>query len=338
MRTKSKYNGTTTSEFYCLLNHNGGATMPLFLQPILKTKLWGGQRLSEFGYQLDNDTTGECWCVSAHPNGTSEIINGPYQGQTLDRIWSEHRELFGDFPSKDFPLLTKIVDARESLSIHVHPDNSYAFEHENGQYGKSECWYIIDAEEDAEIVIGTLAESREEVANHVQHGTIESILRYIKVKPGEFYFIPAGTVHTISSGILAYETMQSSDITYRLYDFNRQDNQYNGRPLNIEKALDVIQYNAPLPNIFPESEIIENHKCTHIVSNDFFTLVKWEISGTLNYMKPREFCLVTVLEGEGQMIVDGEIFKLTTGTNFILTSEDLDSVFEGDFTLMISYV
>ncbi|CAC7027079.1 mannose-6-phosphate isomerase [Staphylococcus aureus] len=88
----------------------------------------------------------------------------------------------------------------------------------------------------------------------------------------------------------------------------------------------------------PESEIIENHKCTHIVSNDFFTLVKWEISGTLNYMKPREFCLVTVLEGEGQMIVDGEIFKLTTGTNFILTSEDLDSVFEGDFTLMISYV
>ncbi|HDP1990579.1 TPA: hypothetical protein P6G21_001743 [Staphylococcus aureus] len=185
--------------------------MPLFLQPILKTKLWGGQRLSEFGYQLDNDTTGECWCVSAHPNGTSEIINGPYQGQTLDRIWSEHRELFGDFPSKDFPLLTKIVDARESLSIHVHPDNSYAYEHENGQYGKSECWYIIDAEEDAEIVIGTLAESR-------------------------------------------------------------------------------------------------------------------------------EFCLVTVLEGEGQMIVDGEIFKLTTGTNFILTSEDLDSVFEGDFTLMISYV
>ncbi|SUL37377.1 mannose-6-phosphate isomerase [Staphylococcus aureus] len=104
-----------------------------------KTKLWGGQRLSEFGYQLDNDTTGECWCVSAHPNGTSEIINGPYQGQTLDRIWSEHRELFGDFPSKDFPLLTKIVDARESLSIHVHPDNSYAYEHENGQYGKSEC-------------------------------------------------------------------------------------------------------------------------------------------------------------------------------------------------------
>ncbi|PAG86088.1 mannose-6-phosphate isomerase, partial [Staphylococcus aureus] len=187
-------------------------------------------------------------------------------------------------------------------------------------------------------VIGTLAESREEVANHVQHGTIESILRYIKVKPGEFYFIPAGTVHTISSGILAYETMQSSDITYRLYDFNRQDNQYNDRPLNIEKALDVIQYNAPLPNILPESEIIENHKCTHIVSNDFFTLVKWEISGTLNYMKPREFCLVTVLEGEGQMIVDGEIFKLTTGTNFILTSEDLDSVFEGDFTLMISYV
>ncbi|MGT0202680.1 type I phosphomannose isomerase catalytic subunit [Staphylococcus aureus] len=100
--------------------------------------------------------------------------------------------MFGDFPSKDFPLLTKIVDARESLSIHVHPDNSYAYEHENGQYGKSECWYIIDAEEDAEIVIGTLASLREEVANHVQHGTIESILRYIQVKAWRIIYFRAG--------------------------------------------------------------------------------------------------------------------------------------------------
>ncbi|MGT0202681.1 hypothetical protein ACVNPX_14195 [Staphylococcus aureus] len=131
--------------------------------------------------------------------------------------------------------------------------------------------------------------------------------------------------------------MQSSDITYRIYDFNRQDNQYNDRPLSIQKALDVIQYNAPLPNILPESEIIENHKCTHIVSNDFFTLVKWEISGTLNYMKPRRVLFSYSVGSQGQLIY-GEIFKLTTGTNFILTSEDLDSVFEGDFTLMISYV
>ncbi|MBO1199146.1 class I mannose-6-phosphate isomerase [Staphylococcus simiae] len=312
--------------------------MPLFLQPILKEKPWGGQRLGEFGYTLSHDHIGECWCVSAHPNGKSIITNEPYQGQSLDQVWAEHRELFGDFPSKDFPLLTKIVDAQESLSVHVHPDDSYAYEHEHGQYGKSECWYIIDATEGAQIVIGTELQSREQFEAHIEAQTVEEGLRYIDVKPGDFYFIPAGSVHTLTAGILAYETMQSSDITYRVYDYNRQAQYQVDRPLEIEKALDVIEYNAPLPNIVPETEIIENHKCTHIVSNDFFTLVKWEVSGTLNYMKPREFCLVTVLEGEGQVIVDGAIFKLMMGTSFILTSEDLDSVFEGDFTLMISYI
>ena len=130
--------------------------------------------------------------------------------------------------------------------------------------------------------------------------------------------------------------MQSSDITYRLYDYSRQ--RENSSSLDVDKALDVIQYSQELPSIVPENEIIENHKCSHIVSNDFFTMVKWEVSGTLNYMKPREFCLVSVLNGDGQIIIDGEIFKIQKGSNFVLTSEDLDSVFEGDFTLIISYI
>ena len=130
--------------------------------------------------------------------------------------------------------------------------------------------------------------------------------------------------------------MQSSDITYRLYDYNRQ--RENSSSLDVDKALDVIQYSQELPSIVPENEIIENHKCSHIVSNDFFTMVKWEVSGTLNYMKPREFFFVSVLNGDGQIIIDGEIFKIQKGSNFVLTSEDLDSVFEGDFTLIISYI
>lgn len=274
--------------------------------------------------------------ISAHPNGKSTILNGPYAGQTLDQVWTQHRELFGDFPSKDFPLLCKIVDANEPLSIHVHPDDSYAYEFENGQYGKSECWYIIDAEEDAEVLIGTTVNSKEELENQINQDNLLESLKRVKVQPGEFYFIPAGTIHSIGSGITVYETMQSSDITYRLYDYNRQ--RENSSSLDVDKALDVIQYSQELPSIVPENEIIENHKCSHIVSNDFFTMVKWEVSGTLNYMKPREFCLVSVLNGDGQIIIDGEIFKIQKGSNFVLTSEDLDSVFEGDFTLIISYI
>lgn len=312
--------------------------MPLFLKPIFHEKMWGGNKLENFGYQLPNQQIGECWGISAHPNGKNIIKNGPYAGQTLDQVWTEHRELFGEFPSKDFPLLAKIVDAESPLSIHVHPDDSYAYENENGQYGKSECWYVIDAEEESEIILGTTADSKETFKKHLDDGSVEDTLRKVNVRSGEFYFVPAGTIHSIGAGIVAYEVMQSSDISYRVYDYQRDNHNGESRELNINKALDVMAFNNDLPNIVPEKEIIESHQCTHIVSNDFFTIVKWEISGTLNYMKPREFCLVSVIDGEGKLITDGDIFDIQKGSHFVLTSEDLDNVFEGDFSLIISYI
>ena len=312
--------------------------MPLFLKPIFLDKVWGSDNLRQFGYQLPNNHIGECWGISAHPHGQSVIENGIFAGQTLDQVWNNHREIFGDFPSKDFPLMAKIVDAAAPLSIHVHPDDSYAYEHEEGQYGKSECWYIIEADEGAKITIGTYAKSRDEFEEQLEQGTFENYLRTIQVQPGDFYFIPAGTIHSIGAGIMAYEVMQSSDISYRIYDYHRKTDNSEERELNIDKALDVINYSNELPNITPQNEVIENHNCTHIVSSDFFTMVKWDISGTLNYMKPREFCLVSVLDGQGKLIVDGDIYDISKGSNFVLTSEDLDSVFEGDFKLIISYI
>ncbi|CUY01550.1 type I phosphomannose isomerase catalytic subunit [Staphylococcus epidermidis] len=312
--------------------------MPLFLKPIFLDKVWGSDNLRQFGYQLPNNHIGECWGISAHPHEKSVIENGIFAGQTLDQVWNNHREMFGDFPSKDFPLMAKIVDAAAPLSIHVHPDDSYAYEHEEGQYGKSECWYIIEADEGAKITIGTYAKSRDEFEEQLEQGTFENYLRTIQVQPGDFYFIPAGTIHSIGAGIMAYEVMQSSDISYRIYDYHRKTDNSEERELNIDKALDVINYSNELPNITPQNEVIENHNCTHIVSSDFFTMVKWDISGTLNYMKPREFCLVSVLDGQGKLIVDGDIYEISKGSNFVLTSEDLDSVFEGDFKLIISYI
>ena len=144
-------------------------------------------------------------------------------------------------------------------------------------------------------------------------------------------------MHSIGAGVLVYETMQSSDVTYRIYDYDRTENDTK-RTLDHDKAKDVIEISTENINIATDTEIIENHRRTQLVSNDFFTMVKWEISGTLNYMKPREFVLVSVIGGEGQVIVDGTVFDVTQGQNFILTSDDLDTIFEGDFELIISYL
>ncbi|ASE58848.1 type I phosphomannose isomerase catalytic subunit [Staphylococcus saprophyticus] len=312
--------------------------MPLFLKPIFHEKIWGGSRLKEFGYDLPSDYIGEVWGISAHPNGKCEILNEPYRGQTLDQVWDEHRELFGDFPSQEFPLMTKIVDARESLSVHVHPDDAYAYENENGQYGKSECWYIIDAEEDAEIIYGLNIQSKETAIDKIDEADYDSLFNKVKVKAGEFYFIPAGTIHSIGAGVLVYETMQSSDVTYRVFDYDRAQDSGDKRELNQVKAKEVIEIANESINIPTDTEIIENHKRTQLVSNDFFTIVKWNISGTLNYMKPREFVLISVLKGEGQVIIDGEVFDLVQGQNFILTSDDLDTIFEGQYELIVSYL
>lgn len=312
--------------------------MPLFLKPIFHEKIWGGSRLKEFGYDLPSDYIGEVWGISAHPNGKCEILNEPYRGQTLDQVWDEHRELFGDFPSQEFPLMTKIADARESLSVHVHPDDAYAYENENGQYGKSECWYIIDAEEDAEIIYGLNTQSKETAIDKIDEADYDSLFNKVKVKAGEFYFIPAGTIHSIGAGVLVYETMQSSDVTYRVFDYDRAQDSGDKRELNQVKAKEVIEIANESINIPTDTEIIENHKRTQLVSNDFFTIVKWNISGTLNYMKPREFVLISVLKGEGQVIIDGEVFDLVQGQNFILTSDDLDTIFEGQYELIVSYL
>ena len=256
--------------------------MPLFLKPVLHEKIWGGTKLKELGYDLPTNNIGEAWGISAHPNGRCEVMNGPYKGQTLDKVWHDHRELFGHFPSQEFPLMTKIIDAKEALSIHVHPDDAYAYEHENGQYGKSECWYIIDAEEGAEIIYGTNADSKKNAMAQIDDENYDQLFNRVKVQPGEFYFIPAGTIHSIGAGVLVYETMQSSDVTYRVYDFDREKETNDRRSLNQEKAKAVVEVTQENINIATDTEIIENHKRIQLVSNDFFTMVKWEISGTLN--------------------------------------------------------
>lgn len=312
--------------------------MPLFLNPIFKERIWGSDHLTAYGYQLPQSDIGEIWAISAHQNGDSVIANGPYEGKTLSFMWEHHKALFGDFPSVAFPLMVKMIDAQEALSVQVHPDTAYAYEHENGDFGKKECWYIIEAEEDAEIIYGLDTDSKEDFIEALDNDEHHDLFKHIPVKAGDFFFIPNGIVHAIGKGIIVYEVTQSSDVTYRIYDYDRTDDEGHEREMHIEKAKDVVEVREESPNVIPETEIVENHKRTAYIQNESFTVVKWEINGTLSYMKPREFCLVTVLEGEGELITDGDVFAIQPGSYFILTSEDLDNIFKGDLTVMITYV
>lgn len=312
--------------------------MPLMLKPVFQQRLWGGTNLSQYGYDLPSDHIGEVWGISAHPNGANEILNGPYKGMTLDEVWAAYPKLFGEFPTKKFPLLTKILDATQKLSVQVHPDDTFAYEYENGEYGKTECWYILDAQPGAEIIYGTHAKTKDELEKLLDERRFDALFKRVPVQSGDFFFVPAGTVHGIGEGIMILETQQSSDTTYRIYDYDRRDQNGQLRPLHIEKSKAVINYGDESPNLIPTTEVIETHKRTTYVQNHFFTVVKWDIDGTLNYMKPREFVLVSVLDGKGELIADGEIYPIEKGNHFVLTAEDLDNVFEGQLTLMISYV
>src|SRR5690606_32144369 len=157
-----------------------------------------GTALKEkFGYVIPSNRTGECWAISAHPNGPSVVKNGEFKGKTLIQLWKEQRELFGDVTADNFPLLTKILDANTDLSVQVHPNDEDAKLYENGGLGKRECWYIIDCKDGAELIFGHNAQTKEGFLESIKNDEWEGLLRKVKIKPGDFFYVPSGTVHAI---------------------------------------------------------------------------------------------------------------------------------------------
>ena len=213
----------------------------LFLNPTFVEMIWGGNRLAtEYHYNIPSDKTGECWAVSAHPKGDCTIANGMYKGKKLSSLWENHRELFGNIQGDRFPLLVKIIDAKDDLSIQVHPDDAYAKKNENGSLGKTECWYILDCNENADLIIGHNAKDKEELQQMIHNREWNRLIRKVPIKKGDFFQIEPGTVHAITAGTLILETQQNSDVTYRLYDYDRLSNGVP-RELHIEKSIDVIK-------------------------------------------------------------------------------------------------
>ncbi|MGX1982240.1 mannose-6-phosphate isomerase type 1 [Thermolongibacillus altinsuensis] len=292
---------------------------PIFLRPVFQERIWGGTKLRDlYGYDIPSEQTGECWAISAHPNGQSVVRSGKFEGMTLGQLWDEHRELFGHYDSDRFPLLTKILDANDDLSVQVHPDDEYARTYENGELGKTECWYVIDCEEGAEIILGHNARTKEELVEMIEKGQWDKLLRRVKVKPGDFFYVPSGTIHALCSGLLILETQQSSDTTYRVYDYDRRDKNGNLRELHLDKAIDVTTVPHVQTQVEPTVVKTAGATITTFVESEYFTVYKWDVHEHLELEQDQPFMLVSVIDGEGTIITEEGEWKIRKGDHLIL--------------------
>lgn len=311
---------------------------PLFLESVFQERIWGGTALRDkFDYAIPTELTGEYWAISAHPNGPSTVKNGEYAGKTLIDLWDNHAELFGEKKSAVFPLLTKLLDANTDLSVQVHPDDSYANEHENGELGKTECWYIVDCAKDAEIIYGHTALTKEAFIERIEKNEWDALLRRVKIKPGDFFYVPSGTIHALGKGTVVLETQQSSDTTYRLYDYDRKDQDGNLRELHIEKSIDVSTIPHEDAKTDVTRETIEGTEVTTFVQSDFFTVYKWEVSGKTTF-EFEPFLLVSVIDGEGEITLANQTYPIKKGDHFILPHQSGAFTVNGKLTIISSHI
>jgi mannose-6-phosphate isomerase class I len=306
----------------------------LFLKPVFKQMIWGGNRMrAEYGYDIPGDDTGECWAISAHPNGDGEIANGEYAGMKLSRLFDEHRELFGNVSGDKFPLLTKIIDAKGDLSIQVHPNDVYAAQHENGSLGKMECWYILDCDEDATIIIGHNAKDKQELEDMIHGGRWSEFIREIPIKKGDFFQINPGCVHAIKAGTMILETQQNSDITYRVYDYDRLQNG-NPRELHVQQSIDVIEVPFKETAVGKGEPQSVNSWFEQLITCEYYTVWKAELAGKETLVQDQKFLLASVIEGSG--VINGTPIK--KGDHFIIPAGMEDMEVEGNATFIFSAV
>lgn len=263
---------------------------PFKLSPAFQGYLWGGTRLrDEFGKQCDLEKVAESWELSCHPDGPSRVADGPDAGLTLRELAGKAgSQMLGSRCGKfaDFPILIKLIDAKEPLSVQVHPDNDYARRVE-GEYGKTEMWYVVDCEPGASLIYGFQKEiSKEEFRRRIEDNTLLEVVNQVPVHKGDTFFIQSGTLHAIGAGILIAEIQQNSNTTYRVYDYGRVGADGKTRPLHIDKALDVTTLTPPVRPVGPQ-EAPKDHGGfveSLLASCDYFTVreltVKESYGGT----------------------------------------------------------
>jgi len=314
--------------------------VPLKMNAVSKQIIWGGNRLrNEYNKQSDGENIAESWELTVRDDGMNTICGSEFDGMTMREYLALDPTLVTDAPHDRFPLLIKFIDAEADLSVQVHPDDAYGLSHKN-DLGKTEMWYILDAKPGAKLVYGlkegcTTETMREAIAN----GTVEAQLNYVEVKKGETYFIPHGLVHAIGAGILLAEIQQNSNITYRVYDYNRRQKDGSLRELHVEDALNVI-----LTRSEDEINSVRFSKGekddTTLAACEYFTVNRYSLLGdsiTLN-ADSSSFHSVLCVDGEGAIIHEGETYSLAKGDSYFIPAGASSYELSGTATVIVSHI
>ncbi|MFA5421173.1 MAG: type I phosphomannose isomerase catalytic subunit [Bacilli bacterium] len=304
----------------------------LKLQPVFVERIWGGSWLKEeFSYPITSDKIGECWVISAHPSANCIVLNSPYKGSKLSDVYYDRRDLFAFDRRDKFPLLVKFIDAKEDLSVQVHPDDEYALKHE-GQSGKSEAWIILNAKPDTRILVGHKAKSHQELKDMVYSGRWGDLLKYRPLASGEIINIPSGTVHALCAGTALIEIQQSSDVTYRLYDYNRIDKNGSKRELHLQKSIDVIQVPSEDSPVRTMPKKHGHNRLVRILETPHFEVQSLIVDHNYKFVNhDHKYYLVAIIKGRGKI---GSL-KAKKGDSFILTSPASNLTFQGNMRLIV---
>ena len=297
---------------------------PLKFHPIAKERLWGGKRLAPFFSLHSDETIGEVWTLSGHKNGTSICKNGPLAGQSLTHIVSQYPELYlGKTDRSEFPLLIKFIHAEQDLSVQIHPDDQYAQKYE-GDFGKTESWYILEAKPGAKVNYGHTFPTRETYEQAVKEGRVEKYLQYKSVSKDDFVHVPSRTLHAIMNGVMLIEIQQTSDVTYRVHDWNRVDKHGNPRQLHTRQAADVLEFNESV--VADERTIVfqsDSVKHEHLVSCHYFTIDKWDLSEghSIPLGKKGQPDILICARGSGVLSYRGSSIPITRGDTLLVPAD-----------------
>ncbi|MCQ6559043.1 type I phosphomannose isomerase catalytic subunit [Paenibacillus mendelii] len=314
---------------------------PLQFKPEMKERIWGGRALEQFGLELPDGVIGEGWMIGDHPNGTTKVMNGELAGLGLDEIREKYgREFFGTkgFSERNgrFPLLIKLLDCNDDLSVQVHPTDTYAGLPE-GELGKTEMWYILEAAPGATILYG-LQENvdRAALASAIEEGRVMDCLQEVPVEAGDAFYIPAGTVHALRAGVVVAEIQQNSDTTYRLYDYNRPGLDGKLRELHIEDSLNVIAYDGSGAARM-KTDAIGSNEWLQIAESPYFVVEKGIVSAPWQLTTTSEsFVILVVAGGTGSLSWDGGKLNVKAGECFLLPASLGSYELDGSMTVLRS--
>ncbi|WP_339022922.1 type I phosphomannose isomerase catalytic subunit [Spiroplasma endosymbiont of Crioceris asparagi] len=299
------------------------------IKPHFSEKLWGSDKLKTMGFNIgDAKNIGEAWVISAHENGMGYIENGRFRNKSLKEVFDNNKDLFGNYQG-EYPLLAKIITAKDFLSVQVHPDDKYALKNHK-QLGKPESWIILDCPDSAQLIYGHNAQNKKDLESMIDNGEWDKLLKKVNVEKDDFVYVQPGKIHAITPNVVVYELQRSSDVTYRLYDYDRVDKDGQKRALDIQKSLDV----TLVPDIQPE--IIQEAK-EKVFSSEVFSIYILDSKITTKFRMYEEasWLQFTVIDGEFEVLELG--FKKGE-SGIICDLEKAKFNFKGEGKVIISWI